>query len=89
MPKRIDGYQCVVCDKIHDTEEQAVKCEEHHKERMSSAEIIAYNFPQKRLSFGRSVENSGMVPTSVTVRFSDNHGDFGVYQLTHYGPKGL
>ena len=89
MPKRIEGYQCDICGKMHSTMENAQICEDVHNERMKDAKIIGYNFQEKKLSFHRSVVSESIVPTRINVRFSDKHGDFGSYILDQYGFKGL
>lgn len=89
MPIRVDGYECLICGKMHSDEKNAINCEKGHNERMKDAKIVGYNFEEKRMTFKRSVVSESVVPTKIKIQFSDKHGDFATYRLDHYGYKAV
>lgn len=89
MPKKVNGYECLICGKMHSNEENAIKCENGHNERMKDVKILDYEFPIKKLGFERSVITESLVPTKIRIQFSDKGGDFATYRLEHYGYKAI
>lgn len=87
--KKIEGYQCDNCKGIHGTEQGALDCEAHHKFRKDNAQITGMRFRNKDGTYGFDRGMAQEVPTHVMIKFSDRHGDFGLFVLEHYGYKGL
>lgn len=87
--KRVDGYQCDNCKEIHSTAQLATDCESAHKARMEGAKITHMSFDSKEGVYGIDRGYVERVPKSISVRFSEHYGDFGIFVLKQYGPRGL
>jgi hypothetical protein len=79
------AWQCETCWSNHHSPEQAQSCEDQHR-------VLDPDKLQLKLG-SRSPRRPGPfyqdIPETVTVKFSDNHGDFATYRLERYGFKGM
>lgn len=73
-------YICDKCNSEKSTEEEALRCESLHRK---------IEPPEVRFS-GFGTYGTGLhIPKKVFIRFSDAYGDYALFELTQYGPKGL
>lgn len=90
MPRELlFRFGCNHCDGAFETEEEAIKCETGHEDRMKDAKIKGYRFSKKKRGFFRSVVGEQTVPTRITIQLSERGGDYATFELVNYGPKAV
>jgi hypothetical protein len=87
--KKIEGWQCDNCSKLHNTELGAVNCENEHAFRLHSAKITGSNFRDSTRTYGFEQAIANEYPKNITIRFSENSGDFASYILDHVGYRSV
>ena len=89
MPHEINKWCCNVCDSAHIEKRGAAACENGHP-KLEEMEIIGvtHRQPPQNLGFFLS-NNNARHPTQITVRFSEDSGDFATYMFERSGPRGL
>lgn len=73
-------YVCEKCGNTYLLPEDALHCETKHRD--------IENVVISGIKFGTGFYDSH-VPVSLRLKFSESMGDYGVYRLEHYGPKGV
>ena len=87
--KRVDGFQCENCQVIHNTAQEATDCEKSHTDRIAGAKLMGGSFKSPEGTWGMGRQHRLMYPVSVSIRFSNEHGDFARYVLEHVGYRGV
>jgi len=86
MAKQV--WLCGTCGAQHPSEEKALECEARHPDP-KTFEIVGATFRSMNGAYGAEVHFRARVPGSIKVRFSDERGDFAVYNLERHGPRGV
>lgn len=80
---KIEGYQCEFCKKIHSTEQGALICEKDH---VPVKDLIIIGGGDYQAPAYGIISH---IPRTLTIRFTERSGDFGIYLFNHYSFRGV
>lgn len=85
------AYLCDVCSRAFLTEGEAQLCEKYHAKDRGAPTIKSMSFHHE--VYPKNVKGAygatHRFPGTVTIKFSDEHGDHALYELVQAGTRGV